>query len=118
LCKSHPVYLWSFIVYTEKETILNTLLISKDILKGRAIVLKLSDHLLHKGYACGWIIIIIPSSGHVSGIVPHDCEGTIRVNTKAVPKKLQDSKLQEGEVTAQHSTVDHFVSCDGMTRNM
>ena len=50
LYKSHPGYLWSFIVYTGKETILNTLLISKDMPESTAIVLKFSAHQLHKGY--------------------------------------------------------------------
>jgi len=49
LCRSHSGYLWSFIVYTGKETVLDSPLFSKNTPTATAIVLQLSEHLLHKG---------------------------------------------------------------------
>jgi len=49
LCKSHSGYLWSFIVYTGKETVLDSPLFSKNMPTATAIVLQLSEHLLDKG---------------------------------------------------------------------
>ena len=50
LCESHSGYLWSFTVYTGKDTILDPPFISKDMPKATHIVLKLSEPLLQKGY--------------------------------------------------------------------
>jgi len=49
LCESLSGYLWSFIVYTGKEIVLDSTLISKNMPMTTAIVLQLSEHLLHKG---------------------------------------------------------------------
>jgi hypothetical protein len=56
--ESNSYYLWSFIVYTGNETVLESPLISEDMPKTTATFPKLSDPLLYKGYS-GWIIIII-----------------------------------------------------------
>jgi hypothetical protein len=79
-------------------------LISKDTPKGTAIVLKISEPLLHKGYTL-WMDSYYnsPALAKFLKSCKTDCVGTIRVNGKAMPKKLQESKLQKGEVIAWHS---------------
>jgi hypothetical protein len=78
-------------------------LISKDKPKGTAIALKLSEPLLHKGYAL-WMdnYYNLPALAKFLKSCKTDCVGTIRVNGKAMPKKLQESKLQKGKVITQH----------------
>jgi len=104
LCESHSGYLWSFIVYTGKDTILESPLISRDTPKGTAIVLKLTEPLLHKGYTL-WMdnYYNSPPLAKFLKSCNTDCVGTIRINRKGMPKKLQESKLQKGEAVAQHS---------------
>ena len=50
LRESNSGYLWSFAVYTGKETTLDSLIISKNMPNETAILLQLSEHLLHKDY--------------------------------------------------------------------
>jgi hypothetical protein len=104
LCESNSGYLWSFLVYSGKDTILESFLISKDTPKATAIVLKLSEPLLHKGYTL-WMdnYYNSPALAKFLKSCNTDCVETVRVNRKVMPKKLQESKLQKGEAIAQHS---------------
>ena len=96
-CKSHSGYLWSFIVYTGKETILDSPLISKNMPKATAIVLQPSEHLLHKGCTL-WMdnYYNSPALAMFLKSCNTDCVETVRV-TGRLSKKLQESKLQKGE---------------------
>jgi len=69
-----------------------------------AIVLNLSEPLLHRGYTL-WMdnYYNFSSSGQVSEIVQHRLRRHCRVSRKGVPKKLQESKLQKGDAILQHS---------------
>ena len=49
LCESSSGYLWSFIIYTGKDTVFQTAFISGDTNKTAAIVLSLVEPLLNKG---------------------------------------------------------------------
>ena len=49
LCESSSGYLWSFIIYTGKDTVFQTAFISGDTNKTAAIVLSLVEPLLEKG---------------------------------------------------------------------
>jgi hypothetical protein len=51
LCESSVGYLWSFIIFTGRETEFQSTLISEEKSKTAAIVLSLVEPLLHKGYA-------------------------------------------------------------------
>jgi hypothetical protein len=109
--------MWSSTVYTGKETILNSPLTSKDTLKGIAIVLKLSEPLLHNSYTL-WMENDYNSavSKKFLKLCNTDCVGIIRVNKKAMTQKLQETTCRR--VRQQHSMVDQFVSCNVMTRNI
>jgi hypothetical protein len=93
-----PTYfhLRSFIVYNRKETALKSPLILKDIVKTTAIVLKLSETLLHKSCTlwlnnyktCLDLIKFVQSCNTV-------CGGTTKINRKNVAKKVKE-KTTEG----------------------
>jgi hypothetical protein len=104
LCESHSGYLSSFIFYSGKKTMLESPIISKDAPEATAVVLKICEPLLHKGYTL-WMDNYYNSPALVTFLKSCNTDGvgTIRVNRKAVPKKLQESKLKKGEVIAQHS---------------
>jgi hypothetical protein len=82
----------------------------KNMPKATAIVLNPSESLLHKGYTL-WMdnYYNFSSSGQVSEIVQHRLCRHCRVNRKAVPKKLQESKLQKGDAILQHSRPVHVL---------
>jgi len=56
LCESSSGYLWSFIIYTGKDTVIQTAFISGDTNKPAAIVLSLVEPLLERAACCGWTI--------------------------------------------------------------
>jgi len=72
--------------------------------KTTAIVPNLSEPLLHKGYTL-WMdnYYNFSSSVQVSEIVQHRLCRHHRENRKAVPKKLQESKLQKDDAILEHS---------------
>ena len=53
LCESSSGYLWSFIIYTDKDTVFQTPFISGDINKTATIVLSVVVPLLKKAANCG-----------------------------------------------------------------
>jgi hypothetical protein len=93
LCESSSGYLYSFIVYIGKETVLESLLILKDTLRTAGIVLKVSELLLCKGYTL-WL-----SNSYTSPYLVRflkscntDCVETMKINRKNVHKKVEERK--------------------------
>ncbi|KAG6446611.1 hypothetical protein O3G_MSEX004539 [Manduca sexta] len=103
LCESATGYLWSFIIYTGKQT-------SADIhqvpgsLASTAIVKKLIDPLLNKGHRLfmdNWF-----NSPLLARFLKRngtDCVGTLRPNGKDVPYLVAEAPLMRGQLLARHS---------------
>jgi hypothetical protein len=105
LCESSTGYLWSFLVYTGKDTTLESQLISPQTLKTSAIVLKLLEPLVGKGFTL-WMDNFYNSPDLALELkLKHatDCVGTLRINRKNVPKEIKEKKLKKGEIIARHS---------------
>jgi hypothetical protein len=105
LCDSTTGYLWSFLVYTGKDTKLDSPLITADTPKTTAIVLKLIEPLLKQGRTV-WMdnFYNSPSLARMLKVTYNtDCVGTLRLNRKDVPQKVKNTKLKKGEIIAQHS---------------
>jgi len=104
LCESSSGYLWSFIVYTGKGTIIQSHIITENMNKTTAIVLKLLEPLLHKGYTV-WMdnFYNSPALARTLKAVGTDCVGTLKLNRKGVPKKVKETKLKKGELIGQHA---------------
>jgi len=56
LCESSSGYMWSFIIYTGKDTMFQTAFISGDTNKTATIVLSHAEPLLKRAARCGWTI--------------------------------------------------------------
>jgi hypothetical protein len=105
LCDSTTGYLWYFLVYTGKDTKLDSPLITADTNKTTAIVLKLVEPLLKQGRTV-WMdnFYNSPSLARTLKITHNtDCVGTLKLNHKDVPPKGKNTKLKKGENVAQHS---------------
>jgi hypothetical protein len=89
LRESYSGYLWSFADYTGKETILDSPIISKNTPNATAILLQLSEHLLHKGvdnYYAAMAKFLISCN--------RDCMGTVKANSKAMPKTAREQAAE------------------------
>jgi hypothetical protein len=87
-------YLWSFLVYTGKDTELDSPLIIADTNKPRAIVLKLVEPLL-KQVQIVWMdnFYNSPSLARTLKITHNtDCVGSLNLNCKNVPPKVKNTK--------------------------
>jgi hypothetical protein len=105
LCDCTTGYLWSFLVYTGKDTKVDSHLITADTSKTTAIVLKLVEPLLKRGRTV-WMDYFYnsPSLARTLKITHNtDCVGTLKLNRKDVPPKVKNSKLKKSEIVAQHS---------------
>ncbi|XP_021932761.1 piggyBac transposable element-derived protein 4-like [Zootermopsis nevadensis] len=104
LCESNSGYLWSFIIYTGKDTVFTSSLISEDTNKASAIVLSLAEPLLGRGHTL-WMdnFYNAPALARILKSLKTDCVGTLRINRKDVPLAVKDKKLKKGELIAQHS---------------
>ena len=105
LCESTTGYLWSFIVYTGKDTIMESALISPDTPKTEAIVKKLIEPLLGRGHTV-WMDNFYNSPNlarELKTVHNTDCAGTLRLSRKNVPKEIKEKKLKKGEIIARHS---------------
>jgi hypothetical protein len=105
LCDSTTGYLWSFLVYTGKDTKIDSPLITADTNKTTAIVLKLVEPLLKQGRTL-WMdnFYNSPSLARMLKIKHNtDCVGTLRLDRKDVPPTVKNKKLKKGEIIAQHS---------------
>ena len=104
LCESSSGYLWSFIIYTGKDTVFQTAFISGDTNKTAAIVLSLVEPLLGKGRTL-WMdnFYNSPALAHRLKTLKTDSVGTLRLSRKDVPQRVKEKKLQKGELVFQHS---------------
>jgi len=105
LCESRTGYLWCFLVYTGKNTFLQSSLITPDTPKTAAVVLELLQPLFGHGYML-WIDNFFNSPELARKLkIEHstDCVGSLKLNRKNVPKEVKDNKLEKGEIIARHS---------------
>jgi len=104
LHESSSGYLWSFIIYTGKDTVFQTEFISGDTNKTATIVLSLVEPLLKKGRTL-WMDNFYNSPPLAQRLksLKTDCDGTLHLSRKDVPQKVKDKKLKKGELVAQHS---------------
>ena len=97
--------MWCFLVYTGKNTVLQSSLITPDTPKTAAAVLELLELL----FGCGCTLLVDnffssqelarkPKFKHST-----DCVGTLKLNRKNVPKEMKDMKLEKGEIISRHS---------------
>ena len=104
LCESKTGYLWCLLVYTGKNTVLQSSLITPDTPKTAAVVLKLLEPLFGRGHTL-WIDNFFSSPELARKLkIEHstDCVGTLKLNGKNVPKEVKD-KLEKGEIIARHT---------------
>jgi hypothetical protein len=105
LCESTTGYLWSFIVYTGKETEIDSPFVTTDTPKTEATVMKLMQPLLGRGYTL-WLDNYYNSPAlarNLKTVHATDCVGTLSLNRKNVSKELKENKLKKGERIAKHS---------------
>ena len=104
LCESSSGYLWSFIIYTGKDTVFQTAFISGDTNKTATIVLSLVEPLLKKGRTL-WMDNFYNSPALAQRLksLKTDCVGTLRLSRKDVPQRVKEKKLKKGALVAQHS---------------
>ena len=108
LCETRTGYLWCFLVYTGKITVLQSSLITPDTPKTASIVLELLEPLCVHGLTL-WIDNFFSSPELARKLtIEHstDCVGTLRLNRKNVPKEVKYKKLEQGEIIARHSGPD------------
>jgi hypothetical protein len=105
LCESSLWYLWSFIIYTGKDTVFQTADISGTTKSIAEIVLSLVEPLLKKGHTL-WMDNFYDSPARAQRLksLNTDCVGTLHLNRKGVPKTVREKKLKKGEMVAQHSS--------------
>ena len=97
LCESSSGYLWSFIIYTGRDTVFQTAFISGDTNKTTAIVLSLVEPLLEKGR-----MLWMDNFYNSPALAQRLCVGTLHPNRKDVPQRVKEKKLKK-ELVAQHS---------------
>jgi len=104
LCESRTGYLWCFLVYTGKNMVLQSSLITPDTPKTAAVVLELLEPLFGRGHMLR--IDNFFSSPELARKlkIEHstDCVGTLKLNRKNIPKEVKDKKLEKGEIIARY----------------
>ncbi|XP_026728124.1 piggyBac transposable element-derived protein 4-like isoform X2 [Trichoplusia ni] len=103
LCEASTGYLWSFIVYTGKQSA-TELEQSPGVLKSTAVVMKLIGPLLNKGYRLfmdNWYNS--PLLARFLKLNGTDCVGTLRPSRRDVPLIVNKAPLKRGEFIARHS---------------
>jgi len=87
LYESSSGYLWSFIIYTGKDTVFQTAFISDDTNKTAAFVLSLVEPLLKKGRTL-WMDNFYnpPALAQRLKTLKTDCVGTLRLSRKDFPQ--------------------------------
>ncbi|XP_041982293.1 piggyBac transposable element-derived protein 4-like [Aricia agestis] len=103
LCESTTGYLWSFIVYTGKQSATD-LEQSPGVPKSAAVVKKLISPLLNKGYRLfmdNWYNS--PLLARFLKLNGTDCVGTLRSSHRDVPIVINKAPLNRGEYIARHS---------------
>lgn len=102
LCESATGYLWSFLVYTGKQSSMDSL--NPYLLKSTSVVLKLINPLLNKGYRLfmdNWYNS--PFLARYLKLNKTDCVGTLRPTRQDVPVLLTKGPLKQGQFMARHS---------------
>ena len=104
LCESSSGCLWSFIIYTGKDTVFQTAFISGDTNKTAAIVLSLVEPLLKKGRTF-WMdnSYNSPALAQRLKTLKTDCVGTLLLSRKDFPQRVKEKKLKKGKLIAQNS---------------
>jgi len=98
LCESRTGYLWCFLVYTGKNAVLQSVLITPDTPKTAAIVLELLEPLFGRGHTL-WIDNFFNSPEFARKLkIKHstDCVGTLKLSKKNIHKEVEDKKLEKG----------------------
>ena len=99
LCESKTGYLWCFLVYTGKDTVLQSSLITPDTPKTAAVVPEPLKPLFVRG--CMLWLDNFQNSPELSRKLKNehstDCVGTLKLNRKDVPKEAKD-KLEKREI--------------------
>jgi len=98
--------LWCFLVCTDKNTVLQSSLITPDTPKTAAIVLELLEPLFGRGNTL-WSENFFNSPELVRRLkIKHstDCVGTLKLNRMDDPKVAKDKKLERGEIIARYSS--------------
>ena len=88
LCETRTGYLWYFLVFTGKNTILQSSLITPDTLTTAAAVRKLLESLFGHGHTL-WIDNFFSNPELARKLkIEHstDCVGTLKLNRKNIPK--------------------------------
>ena len=96
--------MWSFIIYTGKDTVFQTAFISVDTNKTATIVLSLVEPLLKKGHTL-WMdnFYNSPILAQRLKSLKTDCVGTLHLSRKDIPQRVKKKKLKKGELVAQPS---------------
>jgi hypothetical protein len=105
LCDTTTGNLWPFLVYTGKDTKLDSPLIPADTSKTSAIVLKLVEPPLKQGRTV-WMDNFYNSPALAKTLkmtYKTECVGILKLNHKDVPPKVKNAKLKKGEIVAQHA---------------
>jgi hypothetical protein len=105
LCDTTTGYLWSFLVYTGKDTKLDSPLITADTSKTSTTVLKLVEPLMKQGWIV-WMDNFYNSPALVRTLkmtYKTDCVGTLKLNCMDMPPKVKNAKLKKGKIIAQHA---------------
>jgi len=95
LCESRRGYLWCFLVYTDKNMVLQSSLLTPDTPKTAAVVLELLEPLFGRGHTL-WIDKFFNSPELARKLkieYSTDCVGTLKLNRKNFPKEVKDKKL-------------------------
>ncbi|GFR33517.1 piggyBac transposable element-derived protein 4 [Trichonephila clavata] len=96
LCESHSGYVWSIIIYVGKGTDISEA--NKECSFSTRVVLTFSKPLLNKGYC-----LTLYNSLELGEMLlksKTDFFGTLRPNSKYLPKKLKTEKLKKGDLLA------------------
>jgi len=99
LCKSRTGYVWCFLVYTGKNTVLQSSPITPDIPKTAAVVLELLEPLFGRGYSL-WINNFFSSPELARKLKIErstDCVDTLKLNRKNVPKEVKIRNWKRGK---------------------
>jgi len=105
LCESRTGYLWCFLVYKGKNTVLQSSLITPDTPKTAAVILELLEPLFGHGHML-WIDNFFNSPELARKLkieFSTDCVGTLKLNRKNVPREVKDKKLEKGDIIVKHS---------------
>ena len=102
ICESSSGYIWDFFVYTEKNMECNSAYKDHSSVGAKSI-LTLAHNLLDKGYCISMDNFFL--SSHLFDFLCNrstDAVGTVRSNSKGLPKDLIEKRKQKGKVAARY----------------